>query len=163
MRMIFVTLPVRDLAAATAFYAATGLAGADGPTEAPTGGPYAGREVPAVVGSDVSAGVGIDGDDDGDSVCLTVASNIFVMLVARSRFAELVGAAPGGRLAPPGTTAVTTCLTAESRAQIDAVVARALASGGRPWRPVVDDWPLYGHSFQDPDGHVWELLHVADV
>ena len=43
--------------------------------------------------------------------------------------------------------------------QVDELVAKAIAAGGKPWQPVVDDGPMYGGSFQDLDGHVWELMH----
>jgi hypothetical protein len=36
------------------------------------------------------------------------------------------------------------------------MLARALASGGKPWQPAQDHGFMYGTSFTDPDGHVWE-------
>ncbi|MBA3895030.1 MAG: glyoxalase, partial [Gemmatimonadales bacterium] len=39
-------------------------------------------------------------------------------------------------------------------------VAKAIAAGGKPWKPVMEEGPMYGGSFQDPDGHVWELLYM---
>ena len=39
-------------------------------------------------------------------------------------------------------------------------ISRAVSGGGTPWRELMQDGPMYGHSFADPDGHVWEVLHM---
>ena len=43
------------------------------------------------------------------------------------------------------------------------LVSTALAHGGKPWLDKMSQGPVYGHSFTDPDGHVWEVLHVAQA
>jgi predicted lactoylglutathione lyase len=66
-----------------------------------------------------------------------------------------------GEVADPASgTSVINCLSAESREQVDDIVARALKAGGRPWKPIMDEGPMYGGSFQDVDGHVWEVPHM---
>jgi len=127
MRMIFVSLPVRDLPASRAFF--TGL-GFELNTEF----------------------------SDSSCACLVVDRNIFVMLLAESRFRDFIN---GEISDPTRATEVIMCLSADSPDQVDDTIARALAAGGKPWKPVVDDGPMYGGSFQDLDGHVWELLHLA--
>ena len=57
-------------------------------------------------------------------------------------------------------TEVLTCLSADSRAQVDDTLAKALAAGAKPWKPILDMGPMYGCSFQDLDGHVWELMYM---
>ena len=52
------------------------------------------------------------------------------------------------------------CLSADSRPEVDDLVTRALAHGGKPWLDKIEDGPMYGHSFADPDGHVWEVLFM---
>jgi predicted lactoylglutathione lyase len=127
MRMIFVSLPVRDLPASRAFF--TGL------------------------GFELNAEF-----SDSSCACLVVDRNIFVMLLAESRFRDFIN---GEISDPTRATEVITCLSADSRDEVDDTIARALAAGGKPWKPVVEDGPMYGGSFQDLDGHVWELLHLA--
>ena len=39
-------------------------------------------------------------------------------------------------------------------------MSTALANGGKPWKDKVAEGPMYGHSFTDPDGHVWEAMHM---
>jgi predicted lactoylglutathione lyase len=52
---------------------------------------------------------------------------------------------------------VLNALSADSREAVDATLDKALAAGGKPWKPAMDLGFLYGGSFTDPDGHVWEL------
>jgi predicted lactoylglutathione lyase len=95
---------------------------------------------------------------DASCACMVVDRNIFVMLLVRERFGHFVI----GRIADATAgTEVITCLSAKSREEVDETVARAIAAGGRPWQPPVEDGPMYGGSFQDLDGHVWELVHMA--
>ncbi len=58
------------------------------------------------------------------------------------------------------STEVLTCLSCESRAEVDALVAKALAAGGSAPRPPVDHGFMYSHGYEDPDGHIWELVHM---
>jgi predicted lactoylglutathione lyase len=57
-------------------------------------------------------------------------------------------------------TEAITCLSAGSREQVDEMVEKAIIAGGKPWKPPLSEGPMYGGSFQDPDGHVWELLYM---
>ena len=96
---------------------------------------------------------------DASCACMVVDRNIFVMLLVRQRFGVVVG-----RIADAtAVTEVITCLSAQSRQEVDDTVARAIAAGGKPWQPPVEDGPMYGGSFQDLDGHVWELVHMAET
>ena len=125
--MIFVNLPVTDLAASQAFFSELGFS-----------------FNPAF--------------SDDSCACMVVDRNIFVMLLARAKFREFIN---GDISDATRVTEVLTCLTADSREQVDETLARAIAAGGKPLRPVVEDGPMYGASFQDLDGHVWELMHMA--
>jgi predicted lactoylglutathione lyase len=58
-------------------------------------------------------------------------------------------------------TEVLVCLSCESRSEIDALVAKAVAAGGLAPRAPQDHGFMYGHGFEDLDGHVWELVHMS--
>lgn len=58
------------------------------------------------------------------------------------------------------TTEVLVALSCESRAAVDETVAKALAAGGASAREPKDHGFMYEHAFQDPDGHIWELLYM---
>lgn len=95
---------------------------------------------------------------DEKTLCMIVEKNIFVMLLQEERFRDFIN---GDIADATRTTEVLTCLTADSREDIDKMIATALTSGGREWKPVQDHGFMYAGSFQDPDGHVWELVHMA--
>ena len=47
-----------------------------------------------------------------------------------------------------------------SREDVDALLARAAAAGGRVLdKPRDRPWGIYSGYFQDPDGHLWEIVH----
>lgn len=129
MRMIFVNLPVKDLDASKAFFAALGFS----------------------FNADYT---------DETAACMVVDENIFVMLLSEPRFRDFINGEIGDG---DKATEVITCLSAESRAQVDDVLAKALAAGGRPWKPNMDYGTMYGCSFQDLDGHVWEFMSMDNI
>lgn len=93
---------------------------------------------------------------DDRAACMIVDENILVMLLVEERFRDFIN----GEIADATTTEAIVGLSAESREQIDELVAKAIAAGGRPWKPAMEEGPMYGWSFQDPDGHVWELMYT---
>jgi predicted lactoylglutathione lyase len=53
------------------------------------------------------------------------------------------------------------CLSHESREEVDAIVAKAGAAGGKAEpTPTQDHGFMYGSSFEDPDGHIWENVYM---
>jgi uncharacterized protein len=58
------------------------------------------------------------------------------------------------------STELLICLSCDSRAAVDALVAKALAAGGSAPRAPQDHGFMYGHGFEDLDGHIWELTHM---
>ena len=94
---------------------------------------------------------------DDQVAAIVVSDTIVVMLLTRDRFADFVTGAVGDPRDGPTTI---TCLSAESPAEVDRLVSTAVAAGGSGWLPKMSDGPMYGHSFADPDGHVWEVLHM---
>ena len=94
---------------------------------------------------------------DDQVAAIVVSDAIVVMLLSRDRFAEFVTGSVGDPRNGPTTIA---CLSAESPQEVDRLVDTAIACGGSPWLPKMQEGPMYGHSFADPDGHVWEVLHM---
>lgn len=55
------------------------------------------------------------------------------------------------------------CLSCASRQEVDELVAKAVAAGGSvPREPQEHDF-MYGHAFEDLDGHIWELIHMPGM
>ncbi len=53
------------------------------------------------------------------------------------------------------------CLTCESRDEVDSLIARAVAAGGRTPHPPEDHGFMYDQGFEDLDGHLWNLVWMA--
>jgi predicted lactoylglutathione lyase len=49
-------------------------------------------------------------------------------------------------------------ISCESRGEVDELVNKAIAAGGKHAMDPVDHGFMYGWSFYDPDGHHWEVL-----
>lgn len=58
------------------------------------------------------------------------------------------------------STEVLLCLSCESREQVDEMVRKAVAVGGSTYNEPQDHGFMYGHGFQDLDGHIWELMYM---
>ncbi|MGQ0719865.1 MAG: VOC family protein [Pseudonocardiales bacterium] len=58
------------------------------------------------------------------------------------------------------STEVILALGVDSRQRVDELVDSALAAGGKPGSFSNDEDFMYGRSFQDPDGHLWEVLYM---
>jgi predicted lactoylglutathione lyase len=53
------------------------------------------------------------------------------------------------------------CLSCESREEVDSLIARAIAAGGRSPHPPEDLGFMYDQGFEDIDGHLWNLVWTA--
>jgi uncharacterized protein len=58
------------------------------------------------------------------------------------------------------STEVLLCLSCTSRAEVDDLVKKAIAAGGSAPNAPQDHGFMYGHGFQDLDGHLWELMYM---
>jgi uncharacterized protein len=92
---------------------------------------------------------------DEQATCMIVSDEAFVMLLVESRFKDFTKK----ELCDPAThTEAILALSAESREQVDELVHKALAAGGQPANEPMDHGFMYGSSFQDLDGHLWEVI-----
>ena len=92
-------------------------------------------------------------DESGAGMIIDERSN--VMLLTHAKFK---GFAPNPICDAKKATEVLICLSRESRAAVDDLVKRAVAAGGNTYSEPQDYGFMYGHGFQDLDGHVWELM-----
>lgn len=122
-QMIFVNLPVADLARSMAFYEALGF----------TNEPNFTNE---------------------QAACMKLSDEIFVMLLTHPFWKTFTDKAiPDAR----SSAQVLLAISRTSRAEVDAIVDAAAAAGGRAdCNAKQDHGFMYGRSFEDPDGHVWE-------
>ena len=97
---------------------------------------------------------------DETAACMVVSDAIYVMLLTHPRFQDFIN----GEIADASkTTEVLTCLSVETKPEIDATLEKALAAGAKPWKPNMDHGWMYGCSFQDLDDHVWEFVWMDEA
>ena len=92
-----------------------------------------------------------------DAACMVIGENIYAMLLVERFFK---GFTNKPIVDAREATEVLTCLSCESREEVDALVAKALAAGGRAPNERKDYGFMYYHGFEDLDGHVWELMYM---
>jgi predicted lactoylglutathione lyase len=124
-KMIFINLPVSDLARSIAFYESVGAA-----------------KNPQF--------------SDETGACMVFSDTIHVMLLTHEKFSFF-----SPRAIPDAhqTAQMLLCVSADDRAGVDAMVANAGKGGGKADPCAVQDHGfMYGRSFEDPDGHIWEVM-----
>jgi predicted lactoylglutathione lyase len=128
-RLLFLNLPVADLAASRAFFGRLGF------------------------------GFNEKFCDEG-AACMVVSEQAYVMLLQRDRFAEFV-TKPLADAAE--TTALTACVSAASREEVDALADAARIAGAGDAKSPQDYGFMYQRSFHDLDGHLWEIAWMDPV
>ena len=93
---------------------------------------------------------------DGTASGMAFSDTIHVMLLTHDKFRTFT---PKSIADATQTSEVLLGLSVDSRAAVDTMVERAGAAGGRiDPSPAQDHGFMYGRSFEDPDGHVWEVM-----
>jgi predicted lactoylglutathione lyase len=93
---------------------------------------------------------------DDKALCLVLGDTHYAMLLRTEFFA---GFTPHPVADAHRVTQTLLCLSAESRQAVDTLVDRALAAGGTEVRePLSEGDHMYGRSYADLDGHIWEIL-----
>lgn len=94
---------------------------------------------------------------DETAACMVVSDDIFVMLLTEAKFKTFT---PKEICDAAKSTEVLTALSCENREKVDELVRKAVAAGGATYSDPKDYGFMYQHGFQDPDGHIWELLYM---
>jgi uncharacterized protein len=92
---------------------------------------------------------------DQTAACMVIADDIYAMLLTHPKFKEFTtkDIADAHK-----TTEVLTCLSVDSKDKVDGFVDKAVAAGGTEARVLMDYGFMYGRSFNDLDGHIWEII-----
>ena len=92
---------------------------------------------------------------DATAAMMIFSDAIAVMLLTHDKFRQFT---PKQIPDTRSTAQMLLCLSTDSRDQVDDLIARAGAAGGRPdTGPVQDFGLMYCRSFDDPDGHGFEI------
>ena len=105
-------------------------------------------------------GLGLTVEESDDEHAAFDLDGAFLVILDRSEFGtyvEKVGHRPAAR----GASETIISYFTETRADVDAFIAKAKAAGATV-SAVSDEDGVYSGYFTDPDGHVWEVLHDAE-
>lgn len=96
---------------------------------------------------------------DEKATCMIVSDTIFVMLLTEPFFKtftkkELTDATKN--------TEVILAISVESRQAVNDLVNKALEAGGSASNDPMDEEFMYAWSFQDLDGHLWEVIAMSE-
>ena len=92
---------------------------------------------------------------DDTATCMIVSEQAYVMLLERSRFEEFTSKPVAD---PADATAAIVAVSAEDREGVDRFADAALEAGASPANEPMDHGFMYGRSFHDLDGHLWEVI-----
>jgi uncharacterized protein len=94
---------------------------------------------------------------DETATCMIVGEDIFVMLLTEAKFKSFT---PKEVCDATRSTEVLLALSRDSRKHVDEMIRSAVAAGGSTYSEPQDHGFMYQHGFQDPDGHIWELVYM---
>ncbi|HEX8570203.1 MAG TPA: VOC family protein, partial [Caulobacteraceae bacterium] len=84
---------------------------------------------------------------------------IHAMLLTHDKFRQFT---PRKIADAKAVTEVLICISVDSRQAVDQTVERARAGGIVDPSPKQEYGFMYGRSFEDPDGHIWEVIWMDD-
>jgi len=85
---------------------------------------------------------------------MIISENIYIMLLVEPFFKSFISK----EIADTSkTTEVLIALSADSKEHVDKLVDKATEAGGKSSRPPEDYGFMYQRSFEDLDGHIWEI------
>ena len=94
---------------------------------------------------------------DETAACMVISGDIYAMLLTEAKFREFT---PKPICDAKKCTEVLVCLSCESRDKVNDLVSKAVGAGGTKYAESKDYGFMYQHGFQDPDGHIWELIYM---
>ena len=94
---------------------------------------------------------------DETATCMIVSEDIFVVLLTHDKFKSFT---PKAICDATKSTEVLVCQSCESRENVDDMVRKAVDAGGTTYNQPQGHGFMYGHGFQDLDGHIWELIYM---
>ena len=92
---------------------------------------------------------------DDTAACMVISEDIYLMILTEPKFKTFT---PHPIADATKSTEVIVCLRCDSRAEVESLVKTATGAGGTKYAEPKDYGFMYQHGFQDPDGHIWELV-----
>ena len=94
---------------------------------------------------------------DETATCMIVGEDSYVMLLTEPKFQTFT---PKAICDATKSTEVLVALSCDSRGEVDELVRKAVSAGGSTYNKPQDHGFMYGHGYQDLDGHIWEVFFM---
>jgi hypothetical protein len=94
---------------------------------------------------------------DDTAAAVVISDTIYAMILTEAKMREFT---TKQLVDATASTEVLVALSYDSRAEVDELMDKVVASGGSEARPTQDLGFMYSRSFQDPDGHIWEPFYM---
>lgn len=96
---------------------------------------------------------------DDTAACMIIGEDNYAMLLTHEKFGQfsrkkIVDATK--------SVEVLVAISFENRGRVDAIMNAALKAGGTEPHDPRDYGFMYQRSFDDPDGHTWEIFHMDE-
>lgn len=96
---------------------------------------------------------------DENATCMIVGEDIFVMLLVEKFFKTFT---KKEICDTTKNTEMIVAVSSESRQKVDHMINTAIESGGKESREIQDHGWMYGRSFEDINGHLWEIIYMDE-
>jgi uncharacterized protein len=96
---------------------------------------------------------------DENATCMIINDNIFIMLLVEKFFKSFT---KKEICDTTKDTEVIIAMSTESREKVDEMMQNVIKAGGKESREPQDHGWMYGRSFQDIDGHLWEIIYMGE-
>ncbi len=94
---------------------------------------------------------------DETAACIVISDEIYVMLLTHEKFSEFTDK----QIADPAKTAqMLVALSVDSKDDVHKVADAAVKAGAVEPRPLTDYGFMIYRTFEDLDGHIWEILFM---
>ncbi len=96
---------------------------------------------------------------DENATCMIVGEDIFVMLLVEKFFRTFT---KKGISDTSKNTEMIVALSMESKEKVDQMINKVVEAGGKESREAQDHGWMYGRSFEDINGHLWEVFYMDE-
>lgn len=96
---------------------------------------------------------------DENATCMIIGEDIFIMLLVEKFFKSFT---KKDVCDTSKNTEAIVALSVESREEVDQMIEKAIEAGGSEPREKQDHGWMYGRSFEDIDGHLWEVFFMEE-
>jgi predicted lactoylglutathione lyase len=96
---------------------------------------------------------------DENATCMIIGEDIFIMLLVEKFFKSFT---KKDVCDTSKNKEAIVALSVESREKVDQMIEKAIEAGGSEPREKQDQGWMYGRSFEDTDGHLWEVFFMEE-